>query len=128
MRRAFDNCIAAFYPEINRGYALTNLYDSTTFPFYSKDVEENARYSVEFHGKTIRVPRPLHALRIWDATDSSYKPFSCVMDGAPSPEDMPAFWQDFLNQLRTELGTQFGPDFIDDCLSMPLAELKEKYK
>jgi hypothetical protein len=39
MFNAFGGCAAAFLPELKRGYALTNIYDSMIFPMNDKDKE-----------------------------------------------------------------------------------------
>lgn len=137
MKEAFGKCIAAFYPEINRGYAMTNLFDFKSFPFVVGDEEDNSRFMVEHLGKIIYVPRPINAMRIWanipeeseagGAGEEKYKAISCLMDGAPSEETKEQFWTDFVGSLRTHFTNILGPEFIDDCLSKSMAEVKARY-
>lgn len=131
MKEAFGKCIAAFYPEINRGYAMTHLFDFKSFPFVANDDEDNSRFTVEYNGKNIHVPRPINAMRIWanasGDSEEKYTSLSCVMDGAPTEETKAQFWKDFVDSLRTHFSSVFGPDFIDDCLSMSMLDVKAKY-
>ena len=37
------------------------------------------------------------------------------------------YWQEFLAELRRVTSEKYGPEFIDDCLSLEVDAVKEKY-
>ena len=95
---AFGGCAKAFLPEIKRGYALTNVYDHSMFPYL--DPSEEADWQVEHNGKLVKLPRPVAELRVWDASTGSYSAVSARMAGAPSAEEKDTYWQALLGELR----------------------------
>lgn len=117
-------CLAAFLREVQRGYALSNIYD--TMIFCSPPMEQ-ANWEEEHNGKKVSIPRPVTALRVWNSATQSYDEISAHMPGAPTPEEREAYWLSFLDELRAALNPRCGEDFIDDCLRLPPADVKAKY-
>jgi hypothetical protein len=37
------------------------------------------------------------------------------------------YWEEFLAELRRATSSKFGAEFIDDCMSMDVSEVKLKY-
>lgn len=97
--QAFGGCSKAFLPEIRRGYALTHMYDHMIFPFEDADKV----WETEHHGKTLRLPRPIQDLRVWDPRAQTYEPLSPLMAGAPLHTDRDAYWLTLLDELRAAL-------------------------
>ena len=54
----------------------------------------------EKSGKKVQIPRPLHALRIWNATTKSYDEVSTLLDGAPSDEEKDKYWTEMILGVR----------------------------
>jgi hypothetical protein len=124
MLTAFGGCAKAFIPELKRGYALTNIYDHMVF---SSPLDQKADWEVEHNGKMVPIPRPVAALRIWNANTNSYDAVSPVMTGSPDPSQKEEYWQSFLVELRDALNPKYGDSFIDDCINMEHSEACLKY-
>ena len=150
MMTAFDGCAAAFLPEVRRGHALCHMYDAAIF---GSPLAEQAQWQTVHPktGKTINIPRPVRAMRVWggpadsatidgtaaavatgsesssSSSSSRWTAISPVLPGAPAPAEQAAHWVGFLDELRAALNPKYGPDFIDDCLTMDKDEVKEKY-
>lgn len=122
--KAFDGCAKAFLPEIKRGYTMTNVYDHMIFPY---DPSEAPNWEVDHNGKTVKLPRPIHGLRIWNPNQCVYDQISPVMAGAPSPAEMPSAWSSLLVELSESLNPKYGDDFIHDCIHMNEEDVKAKY-
>ena len=124
MLYAFEGCAAAFLPEIRRGHAMTNIYDSAIF--YS-NMEEQELWQTMHHGKIINIPRPVRALRVWNPSSQRFDEISPLMPGAPSVSELEVHWGVFLDELRDHLHPKYGPTFIDDCIHLDKEEVKKKY-
>ena len=127
MFEAFGGCFAAFLPELRRGFPLTNVYDHLIFP---SPPEEASQWEIDHGSKKIQLPRPVARLRVWNAGGNDYQFEDCIsahMTGAPSVEDRDAYWVEFLNELRANLNPKYGPDFVDDCITLAPEVIKEKY-
>lgn len=76
-----------------------NVYDHHMFP--SSD-EEKAQFEVvdENSGKTVVLPRPVSALRIWNVEEQQYNVVDPTLDGAPPVEQRDAYWKDLLKKLQ----------------------------
>lgn len=122
--KAFDGCAKAFLPEVKRGYAMTNVYDHMIFPY---DPSEAPNWEVDHNGKIVKLPRPVHGLRVWDSNSGSYKEISPIMAGAPSAAEMPSAWSSLLDELRESLNPKYGDNFVDDCLQLKEDDVKAKY-
>jgi hypothetical protein len=127
MMNAFGGCAAAFLPELRRGYALSNLYDHMIF---SSSDAEKSQWETEHNGRMVPIPRPVAALRVWDSVVHEYKSVSPQMPGAPdnsNPVEREQYWIALLEELKSHLNPKYGPDFIQDCLSMNVPDVKAKY-
>ena len=124
MLNVFGGCAAAFLPELRRGFALNNLFDHNVFP---SPPEERADWEIDNNGKIVIRPRPVRGLRIWNSQTKQYDDVDPVMAGAPRPEETEVFWASFLDKLREELNPKYGENFIDDCLTKDLGDVKAKY-
>lgn len=64
-------------------------------------------------GKLVDIPRPVYALRIWDAGVDAYADISPLLAGAPATdEELTTYWQNTLDELRKKNGV----DYIDGLL------------
>lgn len=127
MLNAFGGCAAAFLPDIKRGYAMSNVYDHMIF---CSPAAEKADWETTHNGKIVSIPRPVHALRVWNSETHEYVELDPHMPGAPNnkdPTERSEYWTQFLDELRSTLNPKYGEDFINDCLSLDPAEVKQKY-
>ena len=109
-------------------------------------------WEVDHNGKIVKIPRPVHGLRVWNAQKASYDEISPVMAGeqyklsfqcmylqycfnayinvnigAPSPTEMSTAWAALLEELGNSLNPKYGEDFIHDCVHMNEDDVKAKY-
>lgn len=106
------SCEAAFARMLKAG-PLNRLYDKLGFPMPA-DEEEAWKIVDEKSGKTVDIPRPVHALRVWDPNTDSYTDVSPIMDGAPADEEgMRTYWDTTMQELRAK----HGNDYIDAMLA-----------
>eukprot|EP01063_Lacrimia_lanifica_P001008 TRINITY_DN1047_c0_g3_i1.p1 TRINITY_DN1047_c0_g3~~TRINITY_DN1047_c0_g3_i1.p1 ORF type:complete len:235 (+),score=117.45 TRINITY_DN1047_c0_g3_i1:52-756(+) len=104
------DCEAAFRGLLRTGL-VTRLYDSQAMPNAPEDAEK-WRVTNEETGKTYELPHPVDKMRIWDAAEEKYVELSAHLDGAPSDEDAPAYWQ----ALLEEQVEKHGQETIDRLL------------
>ena len=100
------SCEAAFARMIQAG-PLNRIYDKLGFPIPEN---EQAMWTItdDKSGKLVDIPRPVFALRIWDASTDSYTPVSPLMGGAPEDdESLAAYWETTLEELRVKHGNEY---------------------
>lgn len=107
-RQMLDNptCEAAFVRMLHAG-ALNKIYDKLAFPIPE---EEKAQWSItdEKTGKSVDIPRPVHALRIWNAVSGEYDSVSPLLAGAPDTDEaLAAYWLETLAELRKKNGDEY---------------------
>lgn len=102
-------CKAAFKRMWQVG-PVFKVYDKNMFAHSDADRE---KYEVvdEKTGKTVDIPHPVAALRIWNAEKGSYDEVESVLDG--SPADPAAYWA----ELKLELETIYSKEEFDDMIS-----------
>lgn len=106
------SCEAAFARMIQAG-PLNCIYDKLGFPIPES---EQGQWTItdEKSGKLVDIPRPVAALRVWDASADCYTAVSPLMGGAP--EDAAAlavYWEQTLGELRAK----HGDEYIDKLLT-----------
>ena len=65
------------------------------------------------HGKDVVIPRPVKGLRVWDVKERGYKVVEAHLDGAPTADEAPKYWEGMLNKFKMER----GEDYINDLLA-----------
>ncbi|MES1918812.1 hypothetical protein MHBO_000714 [Bonamia ostreae] len=102
-------CKAQFRRTLRQGM-VNRMFDRLVFRMPE---EEQKNWQVEDeNGKRVYIPRPVEALRIFDAATRRYKDVSPILDDAPSDEEAPKWWTEFLVVLREK----HGADFIEEIL------------
>jgi len=80
--------------------------------------EEKEQYQVrDEHGKIVEIPRPVHALRIWNAKLRKYDILSAHLDGAPSDKDAADYWKNMLQKLRDMRGAEYIDGLMEEINS-----------
>mmetsp|Transcript_2604 Transcript_2604/g.3794 ORF Transcript_2604/g.3794 Transcript_2604/m.3794 type:complete len:263 (-) Transcript_2604:236-1024(-) len=103
--------------EFRRMYAIGPVYQIFDHIMFPSPPEESCQFDVvdDTSGKTIRLPRPVSALRIWNATTQSYDIVDPTLDGTPTTErDRDMYWKDLVNKLKETLGED-----MEDMLPPP---------
>ena len=59
-------------------YMYTNVYINVSRIL---SIVEAPNWEVDHNGKIVKLPRPVHGLRVWDSNSGSYKEISPVMAG-----------------------------------------------
>jgi hypothetical protein len=72
-------CVVTFRRMLKTGL-VTQIFDTNAFA--SPGDEAAAWKTVDANGKTIDVPRPVHAIRVWNAADKAYDTLESRLDGA----------------------------------------------
>jgi len=104
------NCEAALKRMLNTGI-ISELFDDQIFITPAKDVHN---YEVEDeNGKTVRVPHPVHALRVWDSSSQGFKAVSAHLEGAPEKDEEEKEWTKLLGVLNTEHGEEYIQSLLD---------------
>ena len=84
---------------------ITRLYDPDAFP--SPQSEKHLFETTNDRGKVERIPRPVSALRVWDASSEKYVAIDPVLEGVPrTAEECASVWNGLLQQLRTMHGEE----------------------
>merc|ERR1719150_1053607 len=96
-------CEAAFKRLLNIGL-ITDMFDHVAFP--SPEEEEADWIVQDDHGKDVTIPRPVKALRIWDVKTRGYKQVSAHLEGAPTADEAPKYWEDMLHKFRMQRGEE----------------------
>lgn len=98
-------CEAQFRRMLQIGM-ISELYDPQVFP---TPQALKAKYQVtdERTGKTIDLPHPVQALRVWDAGSQVYRVIETRMTGAPSCGEAEKWWQQFLEELNSTHGAEY---------------------
>ena len=94
-------CVVTFRRMLKTGL-VTQMYDTMAFP--SPADEASDWKTVDANGKDIDVPRPVHAIRIWDAVEKQYSPLQSRLDGAPEPAEEEQYWQNLLVKVKEKIG------------------------
>jgi len=90
---------------------ITRLYDRLALP--TPETYKKYYETKDDNGKTVHIPHPVSALRVWNASTQSYDPITAHLEGAPeSGEEVAAFWEKTLKELREA----HGNDVIDKLL------------
>jgi len=77
--------------------------------------------TVDDKGRLQDIPRPAHALRVWDAATQSYLSIDPTMEGAPStPEEVDVWFVQLIQKLKAS--EYLGPELIDNLVT------SEKYE
>jgi hypothetical protein len=106
------SCEAAFARMIKSG-PVNRLYDKLGFPI-SESEQDNWKITDEKTGKQVDIPRPVHALRIWNSEAGEYTMVSPIMVGAPPDDEALAeYWQETLVELKTK----HGEDYVNSLLT-----------
>lgn len=106
------SCEAAFARMIQAG-PLNCIYDKLGFPIPEN---EQGQWTItdEKSGKLVDIPRPVFALRVWDASEDCYKSVSPLMGGAPADAAaLAAYWETTMGELRAK----HGDEYIDKLLA-----------
>ena len=98
-------CEAAFVRMLKNG-PLNRIYDKLAFPIAEQDKHEWV-ITDEKSGKLVDIPRPVYALRIWNALTECYDPISPLLQGAPSDAELPGYWEQTLGELRIYHGEEY---------------------
>jgi len=105
------DCEAAFRRLLQIGL-ITKLFDNVAFPMPE---EEKADWQVkDEHGKTVQIPRPINALRIWNAKKRGYDMLSSRLGGAPAPQDEGKFWQALLQELKDMHSAEYVESLMEE--------------
>jgi len=108
------DCEAAFKRLLKLG-VINKLFDPIAFP---SPQEEKEQYQVrDEHGKIVEIPRPVHALRIWNAKLRKYDILSAHLDGAPSDKDAADYWKNMLQKLRDMRGAEYIDGLMEEINS-----------
>merc|ERR1712232_563836 len=89
---------------------ITNMFDHVAFP--SPDSEKSDWIVQGDNGKDVLIPRPVHALRVWDVKKRDYKQVQAHLDGAPSADEAEAYWAGMIKKFRQERGEKYIDDLI----------------
>jgi len=103
-------CEAAFKRLLNIGL-ITNMFDNVAFP--SPEEEKKDWIVQDEHGKDHQIPRPVKALRVWNVKERCYKEVSAHLDGAPTADEAPKYWEDMLHKFKM----QRGEDYINELFA-----------
>jgi len=97
-------CEAALKRMLETGM-ITTLFDDKIFITPEEDLKD---YIVQDDdGKDVRIPHPVHALRVWDHESKGYKQFSARLDGAPKIEEEEKAWTEILNSIKKKHGSEY---------------------
>ena len=64
-------------------------------------------------GQKVQIPRPVYALRKWDAKNKKYESVNPYLEGAPSDENKTNEWK----KMMDEVISMHGKDEIDKLMS-----------
>lgn len=98
------DCEAAFKRLLNIGL-INRMFDFHAFP--SPDNEKHLYEVKDENGKTVMIPRPVKALRIWNPAKKKYDDVDCHLEGAPKDNEVQQYWENMLNQFRLERGNEY---------------------
>lgn len=107
-------CLAELRRMVSIG-AVFQVYDHHMFP---SPENEKAQFEVkdENSGKTVVLPRPVSALRIWNVDKQAYDEVDPTLEGAPPVAERDAYWKGLLQKL--------AQNFPDEAESLGVAESK----
>jgi len=66
-------------------------------------------------------------MRIYRPATKSYEVVDTRLEGAPSDDQVAAFWTSLLQDIRAVTAPQVGVDFLDDAQTLDEATWKAKY-
>jgi len=94
------DCKAALVRMVQAGL-VNKLYDPYFLPTPQEDL---AAWMVtdEKTGKITQIAHPVAALRMWDAGAGEFQDITALLDGAPADADVPAVWEEMLNELKAK--------------------------
>ena len=85
--------------EFRRMFAIGPVYTVYDHYMFPSSEQEQSRFQVtDDHGKTVILPRPVAALRIWSVEKQAYEEVDPTLDGAPV--DREAYWKELVERLR----------------------------
>lgn len=98
------DCEAAFKRLLNIGL-INKMFDNIAFP--SPENEKHLYEVKDDNGKTVTIPRPVHTLRIWNASKKTYDKVESHLEGAPIDNEVQKYWNDMLKTFRQERGDEY---------------------
>uniref|UniRef100_A0A7S2TSV8 Uncharacterized protein n=1 Tax=Lotharella oceanica TaxID=641309 RepID=A0A7S2TSV8_9EUKA len=99
---------------------ITRLFDRFALP--TPETDKKFYETKDDNGKTIHIPHPVAALRVWNAATQAYDPIKAHLEGAPeSKEEVDAFWAKTLADLREA----HGKETIDKLLKEGVERFKD---
>ena len=81
-----------------------NVSHDTIFP--SPEKEKDNWMEQDENGQTMIIPRQVKGLRIWNVKQRCYDAVDPHLEGAPTADEAPKYWEEMLEKLRTEHGTE----------------------
>lgn len=98
-------CEAQFRRMLQIG-PISQMYDPQVFP---TPEAFRSKYQVtdEKTGKTIQLPHPVKAMRVWNAGAQAYKPVETQLTGAPAEGETAAWWESFVQELSEKHGSEY---------------------
>lgn len=96
-------CVVTFRRMLKTGL-VTQMYDTMAFP--SPAEEASDWKTKDANGKTIDVPRPVYAIRVWDAAEKKHSALGTKLDGAPEPAEEEGYWQKLLVEVKEKIGAE----------------------
>ena len=104
------DCEAQFRRMLQCGIVI-NMYDKGMFPTPDA-LKEKYQVVDDKNGKTIDLPHPVAALRVWNAEKQAYDDVSPHLDGAPTAEEKDAAWAKILDDFRESRGHEYINDML----------------
>jgi len=98
------DCEAMFRRLLQMGL-ITNMFDHMSFA--SPESEKDEWIVQDEHGRNVIIPRPVAALRVWDVKSRAYAAVDPHLDGAPTAEEAPKFWNDMIAKFKAEQGEDY---------------------
>merc|ERR1712154_753319 len=96
------DCEATFRRLLQIGI-ITNVFDFELFPMPENELADWQIIN-EKTGKTMNIPRPCKAMRVWNVESKAYEKIDTTLKGAPEDEEKDSYWKDLVNQLKDEHG------------------------
>ncbi|CAD7938648.1 unnamed protein product [Amoebophrya sp. A120] len=98
-------CEAEFRRMLQNGL-VTTMYDRMLFKTPDA-LKEKYEVVDERNGKTLHLPHPVAALRIWDPAAKTYTPIDPRLPGAPPAGEEEKYWTELLDAFRKERGEEY---------------------
>ena len=81
--------------------------------FASPEEEKKDWMEQNEDGEMVFIPRQVKAMRIWNVKERCYEAIDPHLDGAPTAEEAPKYWEQMLDELRAK----HGSDVVDGWLT-----------